>query len=132
MRFDTLPQIEDRFRTEAASALKAFSLPVPGENLTLNGQLFKPNRTGYYHEEEFKKERIVLHFTAGNVRSDMITLTTQDRHVSVPFVIGRDGTIYQLFSSKFWSGHLGAGVGNGKGKHGDRENWPRRHLLHPG
>lgn len=112
MRFDTLTQIEDRFRTEAASALKAFSLPVPGEDLTLNGKLFKPNRSGYYHETEHKKERIVLHFTAGNVRSDMITLTTQDRHVSVPFVIGRDGTIYQLFSSKFWSGHLGAGVGN--------------------
>ncbi len=76
----------------------------------MNGQLFKPNRTGYYYETEHKKERIVLHFTAGNVRSDMITLTTQDRHVSVPFVIARDGTIYQLFSSKFWSGHLGAGL----------------------
>ncbi|WP_149243074.1 caspase family protein [Dyadobacter sp. 32] len=112
MRFDTLTQIEDRFRKEAASALKPFSLPISGENLMLNGQLFKPNRRNYYYETEHKKERIVLHFTAGNVRSDMITLTTQDRHISVPFVIGRDGTIYQLFPSKFWSGHLGAGVGN--------------------
>ncbi|MPR34375.1 caspase family protein [Salmonirosea aquatica] len=112
MRFDTLTQIEDRFRTEAASALKPFSLPVPGENLTLKGTLFKPNRSDYYYESAHPKQRIVLHFTAGNVRSDMLTLTQQGRHVSVPFVIARDGTIYQLFPSKFWSGHLGAGVGN--------------------
>lgn len=112
MRFDTLPQIENRFRTEAASALRAFSIPVPNEDLTLNGQLFNPNRSNYFYPTEHKKERIVLHFTAGNVRSDMITLTTQDRHVSVPYVISRDGTIYELFRSKFWSGHLGAGVGN--------------------
>lgn len=112
MRYDTLPQIEERFRSDATSALKPFSIPVPGEDLTLNGQLFKPNRSNYFYQTEYKKERIVLHFTAGNVRSDMITLTTQDRHVSVPFVIARDGTIYQLFPSKYWSGHLGAGVGN--------------------
>ncbi len=112
MRFDTLTQIEDRFRTEAASALKPFSVPIPGEDLTLNGKLFKPNRSNYYYQTAHPKERIVLHFTAGNIRSDMMTLTTQDRHVSVPFVIARDGTIYQLFSSKFWSGHIGAGLGN--------------------
>ena len=115
MRFDTLPQIEERFRSEAAPALTPFALPVPDENLTLRGQLFKPNRSDYYYPTEHRKRRIVLHFTAGNVRSDMITLTQQSRHVSVPFVIGRDGTIFQLFPSKYWSGHLGAGVGNGKG-----------------
>jgi N-acetyl-anhydromuramyl-L-alanine amidase AmpD len=116
LRFDSLSQIEERFRKEAGSALKPFALPVPGEDLTLHGTLFTPNRSNYYFETEHKKERIVLHFTAGNIRSDMITLTTQDRHVSVPFVIARDGTIYQLFSSRFWSGHLGAGLGNEKGK----------------
>ena len=115
MRFDTLPQIEERFRSEAAPALTPFALPVPDENLTLRGQLFKPNRSDYYYPTEHRKRRIVLHFTAGNVRSDIITLTQQSRHVSVPFVIARDGTIYQLFPSKYWSGHLGAGVGNGKG-----------------
>ncbi len=112
MRFDTLPQIEDRFRKEAASALTPYALPVPGEDLTLHGTLFKPNRSNYYYPSEHKKERIVLHFTAGNVRSDMITLTRQNVHISVAFVIARDGTIYQLFPSKYWSGHLGAGVGN--------------------
>ncbi|TDE14826.1 caspase family protein [Dyadobacter psychrotolerans] len=115
MRFDTLPQIEERFRTDNAAALRAFSLPVPNENLSLNGMVYTPKTTDYYYGTEHPKQRIVLHFTAGNLRSDMQSLTTQSRHVSVPFVIARDGTIYQLFPSKFWSGHLGEGVGNKKG-----------------
>ncbi|WP_295123019.1 caspase family protein [uncultured Chitinophaga sp.] len=113
MRFDSLPEIEKRFKTEAGPHLKPFSLPVPGEpQLMLNGVLYSPPRTGYYHPTQHPKERIVLHFTAGNTRSDMMSLTQQNRHVSVAFVIARDGTIYQLFPSAGWSGHLGAGVGN--------------------
>ncbi|GAB3929599.1 caspase family protein [Larkinella terrae] len=115
MRFDTLPQIEARFRQEATPFLTPFSMPVPNESLTLRGQVFKPRQTNYFHAVEHPKQRIVLHFTAGNLRSDMQSLTQQDRHVSVAFVVARDGTIYQLFPSKFWSGHLGEGVGNKKG-----------------
>ncbi|MVM39373.1 hypothetical protein GO730_20340 [Spirosoma sp. HMF3257] len=115
MRFESLPQLEAGFRQEASSLLTPFSLPVPNENLTLQGKVFTPHRTNYYHAVEHPKQRIVLHFTAGNLRSDMQSLTQQDRHVSVAFVIARDGTIYQLFSPKFWSGHLGEGVGNQKG-----------------
>lgn len=112
MRYDSLPQIEARFKIDSASLLTPFSLQVPGEQLFLKGQLYKPGRTNYFYPTVHTKERIVLHFTAGNLRSDMQSLTTQDRHVSVPFVIARDGTIYQLFPSKNWSGHIGKGVGN--------------------
>lgn len=112
MRYDSLPQIEARFKTDSASLLTPFSLQVPNEQLFLKGQLYKPGRTNYFYPTVHNKERIVLHFTAGNLRSDMQSLTTQDRHVSVPFVIARDGTIYQLFPSKNWSGHIGKGVGN--------------------
>jgi N-acetyl-anhydromuramyl-L-alanine amidase AmpD len=112
MRYETLPQIEARFRNEAAAFLTPFSVPVPNEALSLQGLLYKPDRSGYFHQVNHPKERIVLHFTAGNIRSDMQSLTGQGRHVSVAFVIGRDGTIYQLFPSGYWSGHLGAGVGN--------------------
>lgn len=115
MRFDSLPQIENRFKNEAGSSLTPFTVAVPGENLSLNGKVYKPSQTDYYYEVEHPKQRIVIHFTAGNVRSDMQSLTTQSRHVSVAFVIGRDGTVYNLFPSKYWSGHLGAGIGNGKG-----------------
>ena len=34
-------------------------------------------------------------------------LTQKNRHVSTAFVIGRNGNIYNLFPSKFWSFHLG-------------------------
>ncbi len=112
MRYDSLPQIEARFKSEAAPFLTPFSLQVPNEQLILKGQLYKPNRSNYFYPATHTKERIVLHFTAGNLRSDMQSLTTEGRHVSVAFVIARDGTIYQLFPSANWSGHIGAGVGN--------------------
>lgn len=112
MRYDSLPQIEARFKSEAAPFLTPFSLQVPDEQLILKGQLYKPGRSNYFYPATHAKERIVLHFTAGNLRSDMQSLTTQDRHVSVPFVIARDGTIYQLFPSGNWSGHIGGGLGN--------------------
>jgi N-acetyl-anhydromuramyl-L-alanine amidase AmpD len=88
-------------------------VPVAGENLSLEGLLCTPNgRSGYFYETAHPKERILLHFTAGNIRSDLSALSTHNRHVSVPFVLGRDGTLYQLFSSKFWSGNIGKGLGN--------------------
>jgi N-acetylmuramoyl-L-alanine amidase len=59
----------------------------------------------YYYEEETAKKKIVLHFTMGYLKGDIATLTKG--HVSVPFVIGRNGNIYNLFASKYWSYHLG-------------------------
>ena len=111
MVFANLPTKEDRFRRTGNGGeyvLKPIAVPVPNEALTLNGLLCTPaHRSGYYHDTVYTKERIVLHFTAGGLTGDMSTLTRQDYHVSVPFVLARDGTIYQLYSSKFWSGNLG-------------------------
>ncbi len=116
MRFSSIPSLERAFRQTGNQhdyALQPVAIPVPGEPLTLNTVLATPkHRSGYFHDVEHPKQRIVLHFTAGNLTGDMSTLTRQDFHVSVPFVIARDGTIYQLYASKFWSGNLGKGVGN--------------------
>lgn len=116
MRFENLNSLEEKVRTTGNNGeykLTKISVPVPGEQLKLEGYLCVPNgRSGYYYNTEHPKQRIVLHFTAGNIRSDLGALTRTDYHVSVAFVIGRDGTIYQLFSSKFWSGHIGKGLGN--------------------
>ena len=121
MKYDFLFQIEAKFKTDEASRLIPFSAKVAGENLTLNGMLYTPPRTGYYYPTEYTKQRIVLHYTAGNTRSDIMSLTRQDYHVSVAFVVARDGTIYQLHPSKYWSGHLGAGIGNqGTGNREDK------------
>jgi N-acetylmuramoyl-L-alanine amidase len=59
----------------------------------------------YYYKEETPKKKIILHFTMGYLKGDIATLTKG--HVSVPFVIGRNGIIYNLFASKYWSYHLG-------------------------
>src|SRR3954467_11467001 len=116
MKSSLLPALEDKITktgNDGEYELRKFSIPVPNENLTLKGFLTTPkNRSKYYQSVEHPKERIVLHFTAGQIRSDLEALTRNDFHVSVAFVIGRNGAIYQLFPSKFWSGHIGKGIGN--------------------
>jgi N-acetylmuramoyl-L-alanine amidase len=62
----------------------------------------------YYVPEETKKQRIVLHYTMGQIEGDLSTLTS-DKLVSVSYVIGRDGMIYYLFNTQYWSFHLGRG-----------------------
>jgi len=116
MRYTAINPLEEKFWQNSGNGaynLQKISIPVPNENLKLEGYLCTPhNRSGYYYSVEHPKQRIVLHYTAGSLGSDIFTLSSHNRHVSVPFVIARDGTIYQLFSSKFWSGHLGKGLGN--------------------
>lgn len=116
MRYSSLSQLERNLLATGNNGeyrLRKIAVPVPGEDLTLEGVFCTPaHRSGYYHAVAHPKERVVLHFTAGQVRSDLSALTRQDYHVSVPFVIGRDGTIYQLYSSKYWSGNIGKGIGN--------------------
>lgn len=60
---------------------------------------------GYYYELVTQKKKILLHFTMGYLKGDIATLTKE--HVSVPFVVARNGSIYNLFASKYWSYHLG-------------------------
>lgn len=116
MRFTSIPTTEKAFRATGGNGRFSFStvdVPVPGEDLRLNAQFAKSLTTsGYFHAVEHPKRRVVIHNTAGNLAGDMPTMSRDDKHISVPFVIARDGTIYQLFPSKFWSGHLGPGIGN--------------------
>jgi hypothetical protein len=115
MRYTALSTLDDTFLHSGANEylFRKISAPIKGKNLTIEGLLCTPlNRSGYYYAVEHPKKRIFIHFTAGHIRSDLSTLTRNNYHVSVPFVIGRNGTIYQLFSSKYWSGHIGKGIGN--------------------
>ncbi len=68
------------------------------------------NDSSYYYKEKNEKTQIVLHFTAGYLKGDIATLTTQSSHVSVPFILGRNGTILNMWSSAYWSYHLGPGA----------------------
>jgi N-acetyl-anhydromuramyl-L-alanine amidase AmpD len=69
--------------------------------------------SGYYYSEESSKKMIVLHFTAGYLHGDIGTLTKKNDHVSVSYVIARDGRVYRLFEDKYWSYHLGPGAVGG-------------------
>ena len=95
--------------------LEPFSFLIPGDDLLLNGYTCRPisGYSSYYYNEKFNKEKIVLHYTAGYLKSDIRALSQKNWHVSVAFVIARDGTIYQLHNSDLWSYHLGRGAVGG-------------------
>ena len=125
MYFDKLKKWELSVKESGINGLfktKQFSIPIPGEtDLKLDGQLIDPANgdKGYFFTDSAAKDkqRIVLHFTAGVLTGDLKALTGQLKGrlktISVPFVMGRDGSIYRPFSSAAWAWHLGGFV---KGK----------------
>ena len=60
----------------------------------------------YFIKEKIEKQKIVLHHTVGNIYGDFVTLTSQ-KQVGVAYLIGRTGTIIELFNPDYWSNHLG-------------------------
>jgi N-acetylmuramoyl-L-alanine amidase len=69
--------------------------------------------SGFYTAQPVPKSMVVLHYTAGYLKGDIAQLTQQDYRVSVPFILARSGMVYQLFSSSFWSYHLGPNASGG-------------------
>ncbi|MFK7947501.1 MAG: N-acetylmuramoyl-L-alanine amidase [Saprospiraceae bacterium] len=112
MDFNQVKLAEAEFRRTGLNRykLEAHSSKIPGEEVELEVVHCDPKDgfTGYYYNQKDTKEKIVLHFTVGHLKGDISSLTSKKRgHVSTPFVIARDGTIYRLFSSANWSYHLG-------------------------
>ncbi len=89
--------------------LKNSSVAIPGETGVMDYILLTQanSDTSFFYQDVIVKKKVVLHFTMGYLTGDIATLTTPNNHVSVPFVVGRDGKIYNLFGSKYWSYHLG-------------------------
>ena len=68
-----------------------------------------PFREDQYVKEETKKTQVVLHHTVSKSDAKAVASyweSTPDR-VGVCIIVERDGTPYQIFSSKYWAGHLG-------------------------
>jgi N-acetyl-anhydromuramyl-L-alanine amidase AmpD len=58
--------------------------------------------------EETRKDLIVLHFTAGRTaRSAFDTWRNDPRRRATSYIVDVDGTIYEVFSPRFWAAHLG-------------------------
>lgn len=63
-----------------------------------------------YYKDVCDKKQIVLHHTVSdpnNSRSDIEWWKSNNDHICTPFIINYDGEITQLYSSKYWSHHLG-------------------------
>ncbi|MCB0563773.1 MAG: peptidoglycan-binding protein [Phaeodactylibacter sp.] len=93
---------------------------IPGDDFKLEflQATKKDGDASYYfpegHRNNSRKDKVALHFTAGQIFGDFGALTKKDREVSTAFLVGRDGAIYKLFDSvKAWSYHLGKGAMGG-------------------
>lgn len=71
-----------------------------------------PGHSKYYYKEKTTKQKIVIHFTVGYTSADCATLTG-NTHVSVSYVVARNGNVYELFNPDYWSFHLGPGSTGG-------------------
>lgn len=110
MIYDQIPAKEARFAKKKTCAYgKIFKA---SDSKVINGaiRLTHP-KDNWYYKKKTKKEKIVLHFTAGILHGDIGELTRQK--VSVPYVVARDGTVYELFHPDYWSYHLGRGTTGG-------------------
>lgn len=114
MNHQRLIEIEHQFRTLQRQdlQLRPFQLLNASTNELLDIIACRPanNIGNYFRNTKEKKEKIVLHHTAGHLQGDLHSLTRGRHPVSTAFVIARDGTIYQLFHSNKWSYHLGKGA----------------------
>ena len=121
MNYKNIPAYEADFRAKGVdSDGKKFNLApakvtIPGTADTFEVVTAKlaSGDESFFYKDTPTNERVVMHFTAGYLKGDLAALSKKDNHVSVPFVVARDGTIYQLFASKFWSYHLGKGAAGG-------------------
>lgn len=64
-----------------------------------------------YYKVEWSKNQIVLHHTVSGsgIDGDLNTWKNFTSHIATCMIVERDGKINQLFSSKYWGYHLGAG-----------------------
>ena len=115
------------FDTGRDSAGKEFKLtpntvPIPGTLGMMSYTQCRPKNgdTSFYIQEKHNKKQIVLHYTAGYLKGDVAALSKPNYRVSVPFIIARNGTILNMWSSAYWAYHLGSKAVGGNTKGGKR------------
>jgi N-acetylmuramoyl-L-alanine amidase len=106
MRYHRLPEIEAGFKKNLVANGRRFKV-VPGVFSYVSG--LQAPKAAHFIDKKLKKDKLVLHFTAGVLTGDIFTLTQNT--VSTAFVLARDGTAYQLFDPALSAYHLGIGPG---------------------
>ena len=67
-----------------------------------------PLKSDQYYPTAQKKTHIILHHTAGgSAASSVAGWAATPEHIATPYIIDRDGTIYETYSPEFWAYHLG-------------------------
>lgn len=63
----------------------------------------------HYYKAIVEKRQITIHHTASGrgIDGDFTHWLTDPQRIATCVIIGHDGTIYQLFESKYWGHHLG-------------------------
>ncbi len=92
--------------------LSEMTVPIKGSDQVMPYINCRPKNgdTSFYYQEKNTKTQIVLHYTAGYIKGDVAALSRPNNHVSTPFIIARNGNILNLWSSAYWSYHLGSGA----------------------
>ncbi len=67
-----------------------------------------PLKNDQYYPTAQTKSHIVLHHSAGGSAASSIAYwASTPEHIATPYIIDRDGTIYECFDPKYWAYHLG-------------------------
>lgn len=65
-------------------------------------------RDNQFYPAKYKKKFIFLHHTAGgSAQSTIDWWNTHPDHVATPYIVDRDGTIWELFNPDYWAYALG-------------------------
>lgn len=68
-----------------------------------------PLKADQYYQKKYTKKFIVLHHTAGgSAASSIAHWASNPDHIATPYVIDRDGTIYECYSPEAWAYSLGS------------------------
>lgn len=120
MRIEQIAAHEQRFENSGRDSgnvqhkMHNISVEMPnGTKAEYTDAARSDNNEGYFTRTRTEKDKIVLHYTAGILKGDIQALTNPNKKVSVSFVIGRNGIVYNLFHPDFWSSHLGRGARGG-------------------
>jgi hypothetical protein len=86
------------------------------KELNLNDIVVVDFPDNQYVREQTNKNQIVLHHTVSGqgVDGDISWWRQTVERIGTAIIIGWDGNIYQSFSSKYWSYHLGLKTSNNK------------------
>jgi len=107
---DGLP--EPSSDTATTDEMAAAQAPAPAPSLTAAAVTI--DRTKFvlppkeFAHEEFRKDLVVLHFTAGRSAESAFNTWRQDpQRIATAYLVDVDGTIYEVFPPQFWAAHLG-------------------------